>query len=72
MTTIEDRSANRKYTVKSKYVIACDGAKSPVRKHLSIGTEGEDLCVFNAWVIKKKKDVLNERSRDNDDHSYQR
>ncbi|ODM15826.1 hypothetical protein SI65_08666 [Aspergillus cristatus] len=43
LTTVEYRGTQREYTVKSNYVIACDGAKSPVRNFLEIESEGEDV-----------------------------
>ncbi|RAO70423.1 uncharacterized protein BHQ10_006435 [Talaromyces amestolkiae] len=42
ITTIEDRSTKKTYRVKSKHMVACDGAKSAVRSHLGVETEGED------------------------------
>ncbi|KAL3455059.1 FAD binding domain-containing protein [Aspergillus heterothallicus] len=42
LTTIEDRSAGRKYVIKSQHVIACDGARSAVRRFLGVESEGED------------------------------
>ncbi|KAL4906997.1 hypothetical protein BDW74DRAFT_176594 [Aspergillus multicolor] len=41
-TTIEDRSSNREYIVKSGHVVACDGVKSAVRRFLGVDSEGED------------------------------
>ncbi|KAL4953470.1 FAD binding domain-containing protein [Aspergillus filifer] len=42
LTTIEDRSSGREYVIKSTHVVACDGAKSAVRRHLGVESEGED------------------------------
>ncbi|RHZ55176.1 uncharacterized protein CDV56_107902 [Aspergillus thermomutatus] len=42
LTTIEDRSLRREYIVKSRHVVACDGAKSAVRRFLGVESEGED------------------------------
>ncbi|KAL4799528.1 FAD binding domain-containing protein [Aspergillus venezuelensis] len=42
LTTIEDRASGREYVVKSTHVVACDGAKSAVRRHLGVESEGED------------------------------
>ncbi|KAL3470314.1 FAD binding domain-containing protein [Aspergillus californicus] len=42
LTTIEDRSTGQEYIVKSKHVVACDGAKSAVRRFLGVESEGED------------------------------
>lgn len=41
-TVVEDRATKTEYTISSKYVIACDGAKSNVRDFLGIDCEGED------------------------------
>ncbi|OGM49419.1 hypothetical protein ABOM_003498 [Aspergillus bombycis] len=42
ITTIEDRDSGELYKVRSKHVVACDGAKSAVRSFLGIKSEGED------------------------------
>ncbi|KAJ5906421.1 FAD binding domain-containing protein [Penicillium subrubescens] len=42
ITTIKDRDSNETYRVRSKHVVACDGAKSAVRNFLGIESEGED------------------------------
>ncbi|KAJ5095219.1 hypothetical protein N7532_007510 [Penicillium argentinense] len=42
--TIEDRASHTEYQVRSRHVIACDGAKSAVRKFLGITSEGEETC----------------------------
>ncbi|CAG7952011.1 unnamed protein product [Penicillium salamii] len=42
ITTIEDRVSKETYKVRSKHVVACDGAKSAVRNFLGIESEGED------------------------------
>ncbi|KAJ5113522.1 hypothetical protein N7456_002056 [Penicillium angulare] len=44
MTTIEDRATQTNYNVKSRHIVACDGAKSAVRKYLGIASEGEETC----------------------------
>ncbi|KAJ5570413.1 uncharacterized protein N7459_009843 [Penicillium hispanicum] len=44
ITTVEDRVSQRQYTIKSRHVVACDGAKSAVRRHLGVACEGEDTC----------------------------
>lgn len=41
---VEERSTKVQWQVKSKHVIACDGARSQVRKFLEIESEGEDGC----------------------------
>ena len=43
--TVEDRTTGEMYQIKSKFLIACDGAKSRVRKSLGIESNGEDADV---------------------------
>lgn len=47
-TTVEERATKRRYTVTSRHLVGCDGAKSQVRRCLGIETEGEDGCEFVA------------------------
>ncbi|GKZ76670.1 hypothetical protein AnigIFM56816_007955 [Aspergillus niger] len=42
LATIEDRATKQEYTVKCCHLVACDGAKSAVRRCLGIESEGED------------------------------
>lgn len=44
VTRVEERDTKTTYDVRSRYVIGCDGAKSQVRKHLGIESDGEDSC----------------------------
>jgi 2-polyprenyl-6-methoxyphenol hydroxylase-like FAD-dependent oxidoreductase len=44
VTVVEERSSASIYEIRSEYVVACDGAKSAVRKFLGIDCEGEDSC----------------------------
>ncbi|KAF2150954.1 3-propionate hydroxylase [Myriangium duriaei CBS 260.36] len=41
-TTVEDRNTGATFQVHSRYVVACDGSKSRVRKHLGIESDGEE------------------------------
>lgn len=41
-----NRDSKEAYKVRSKHVIACDGAKSAVRSFLGIESEGEDSCKY--------------------------
>ncbi|KAL6157065.1 hypothetical protein ACJQWK_06564 [Exserohilum turcicum] len=41
-TVVEERATGQLYKVRSKYVIACDGAKSKVREFMGIESDGED------------------------------
>lgn len=40
--TVEDRASGALYTIRSRFLVACDGAKSKVRQHLGIESDGED------------------------------
>ncbi|KAI5198036.1 hypothetical protein E4T39_07019 [Aureobasidium subglaciale] len=41
-STVEDRTSGSCYTIQSRFVIGCDGARSKVRNSLGIEMEGED------------------------------
>ncbi|KAK5686538.1 hypothetical protein LTS10_002658 [Elasticomyces elasticus] len=41
-TTVEERTTKARWDIASRYVLACDGAKSQVRQNLGVETEGED------------------------------
>ncbi|OHF02124.1 FAD binding domain-containing protein [Colletotrichum orchidophilum] len=41
-TVVEERATKKRWTIVSRHVIGCDGAKSQVRRFLGIETEGED------------------------------
>lgn len=41
-TIVEERESKRRYSINSEYVVACDGAKSAVRKFLGVQCDGED------------------------------
>lgn len=76
ITTIEDRAIQKEYRIRSRHVIACDGAKSAVRKHLSITSEGEEASQFtmNSQMHASQMGgdiliIIN--SRNYDDDSYQ-
>jgi 2-polyprenyl-6-methoxyphenol hydroxylase-like FAD-dependent oxidoreductase len=43
--TVEDRTTGEMYQIKSRFAIACDGAKSKVRHCLGIENDGEDADV---------------------------
>jgi 2-polyprenyl-6-methoxyphenol hydroxylase-like FAD-dependent oxidoreductase len=45
LTEVEERVTGHRYHIKSKYVVACDGARSKVRELLGIASEGEDSCM---------------------------
>ncbi|KAH8660418.1 3-propionate hydroxylase [Xylariales sp. PMI_506] len=45
-SVIEDRETGQHYTIKSTYVVACDGAKSKVRRHMGIESDGEGSDLY--------------------------
>lgn len=45
-TTIEDRSTGKTYTLRSRFMVGCDGAKSRVRESLGIERDGEHTCKY--------------------------
>lgn len=49
LTEVEERVTGHCYQIRSKYVIACDGARSKVREFLGISSEGEDSC---KWLMR--------------------
>ena len=50
LTTVEERSTKNRYRIRSKHVVACDGARSQVRTCLGIESEGEDSCRYPGKV----------------------
>lgn len=52
-STVEDRTSGSCYTVRSRFVIGCDGARSKVRNNLGIDMEGEDTCesLPKLWLL---------------------
>lgn len=42
--TVEERATGARYDIRSRHVIACDGARSKVRNLLQIESDGEDSC----------------------------
>jgi 2-polyprenyl-6-methoxyphenol hydroxylase-like FAD-dependent oxidoreductase len=51
LTQVEERVTGHLYHIRSKYVVACDGARSKVRDFLRIASEGEDSCRSLASVF---------------------
>ena len=41
LTTVEERASGHQFQIRSRYVVACDGARSKVREHLGIESDGE-------------------------------
>jgi 2-polyprenyl-6-methoxyphenol hydroxylase-like FAD-dependent oxidoreductase len=50
-TLLEERDTGKLYKVRSKFVIACDGAKSKVREVIGTKTDGEDSCKHIAHLL---------------------
>lgn len=50
-TVVEEPATSQLYKVRSKYLIACDGAKSKVREFMSIASDGEDSCKLHLIVL---------------------
>lgn len=44
IATVEERTTGHQFQIRSKYLIACDGARSKVRANLGIDSDGEDSC----------------------------
>ncbi|OAL33029.1 hypothetical protein AYO22_00114 [Fonsecaea multimorphosa] len=42
VTTVEERATGYQFQIRSKYLVACDGARSKVRSFLGIESDGED------------------------------
>ncbi|KAI5235523.1 hypothetical protein E4T43_09219 [Aureobasidium subglaciale] len=42
ITTVKDMNSSKTFEVKSQHLIACDGARSPVRSYLGIECDGEE------------------------------
>ncbi|KIW23324.1 uncharacterized protein PV07_11532 [Cladophialophora immunda] len=42
ITTVEERATGHQFQIRSKYLVACDGARSKVRSFLGIESDGED------------------------------
>lgn len=52
-TTVEERDTGRRYSLRSRHLIACDGARSLVRKVLKVASEGEETCT---WRLTQSRD----------------
>lgn len=50
-TLLEEKDTGKLYKVRSKFVIACDGAKSKVREVIGTKTDGEDSCKHTAHQL---------------------
>lgn len=50
VSTIRERRAERDYEVTSEYLVACDGAGSPVRQSLGIAMEGDPAVRHNVNI----------------------
>lgn len=61
--TVEDRLTGRNYLVKSRYLIACDGAKSKVRQSLGIQSDGEqaDISLMTIEIDANLRSVVKDK-----------
>ncbi|KAH7146880.1 3-propionate hydroxylase [Dactylonectria estremocensis] len=66
-TVIEDRTTGEFYTIRSKHVLACDGARSKVRQALNIQSDGEsttqtlmtiEISCDLTGVVKERRRIL--------------
>lgn len=67
-----NRDSKESYKVRSKHVVAYDGAKSAVRSFLGIESEGEDLVSISSLLDSNIPDINGLTRRNNDDPSHQR
>jgi 2-polyprenyl-6-methoxyphenol hydroxylase-like FAD-dependent oxidoreductase len=69
ITTVEERATKKRYSIRSRHVVACDGARSAIRRDLGIESEGEDSCATftNACTLLK----LTYTRRNYDDNPFQ-
>jgi 2-polyprenyl-6-methoxyphenol hydroxylase-like FAD-dependent oxidoreductase len=44
LTTVENGTTGSKYCIRSKHMVACDGARSHVRTFLGVESEGDEGC----------------------------
>ncbi len=51
LATVCDIGTNTRYPVRAQYMIACDGADSPVREALGIGIEGDPMLSYSINII---------------------
>lgn len=54
MTTVEERATGHLFQIRSRYLIACDGARSKVRSSLGIKSDGEDSCQHTQTVTRAR------------------
>lgn len=49
--TVRDRATGAERTIDAAYVLACDGAQSPVRERVGIGLEGPGVLAHQAGIL---------------------
>jgi 2-polyprenyl-6-methoxyphenol hydroxylase-like FAD-dependent oxidoreductase len=47
ISTVEERATKNRYQIRSRNVVGCDGARSAVRNHFGIESEGEQSCNYS-------------------------
>lgn len=56
--TIEDRDTGRTETIRARYMVACDGADSPIRETLGISIAGDAPLSFDINMFFESQDVM--------------
>tara|TARA_R110002126_G_scaffold25171_17_gene86475 strand:+ start:12216 stop:13895 length:1680 start_codon:yes stop_codon:yes gene_type:complete len=55
---IENRDTGRQETIRARYMVACDGADSPVRETLGINIDGDAPLSFDINMFFESQDVM--------------
>lgn len=56
--TVEDRDTGKQETIRAQYMVACDGADSPVRETLGINIDGDAPLSFDINMFFESQDVM--------------
>jgi 2-polyprenyl-6-methoxyphenol hydroxylase-like FAD-dependent oxidoreductase len=56
--TVEDRDTGKQETIRAQYMVACDGADSPIRQNLGINIEGDAPLSFDINMFFESQDVM--------------
>lgn len=56
--TIENRDTGKRETIRARYMVACDGADSPVRETLGINIDGDAPLSFDINMFFESQDVM--------------
>jgi 2-polyprenyl-6-methoxyphenol hydroxylase-like FAD-dependent oxidoreductase len=55
---VEDRDTGKQETIRAQYMVACDGADSPIRQNLGINIEGDAPLSFDINMFFESQDVM--------------